>query len=266
MLKFKIFLAVFLATTINICFAQNQGYVEYEYYHPRATPVQRMATLSFDENKSAFTFAKDGYQKLDNKVDRKEGGAISANIVNSDAIGNVYFRDFEKKQLIYRKVPTKFIEAFAVTDVWLPIDWKILNDRKKIGKFNCRKAKGTFRGRDYTVWFTEEIPVSAGPWKLFGLPGLILEAVDSEGMLKAYAKKIIYPVEKPIDIKPSYEGKPMTIREYAAFMDDAGKVTMERMKAKMPRELAANFRIIENKEDPKNRKYRDEKAFEWEDK
>jgi len=44
--------------------------------------------------------------------------------------------------------------------------------------YPCQKAKCNFRGRQWTVWFASDIPVSDGPWKLGGLPGLIMEAYD----------------------------------------------------------------------------------------
>ena len=30
------------------------------------------------------------------------------------------------------------------------------------------------------VWFTRDIPISTGPWKFAGLPGIILKATDTE--------------------------------------------------------------------------------------
>ena len=48
--------------------------------------------------------------------------------------------------------------------------------------YPCQKATATFRGRDYEAWFTPEIPVNDGPWKFFGLPGLILKVTDAENI------------------------------------------------------------------------------------
>lgn len=59
--------------------------------------------------------------------------------------------------------------------------WTLLPDTATILTYRCQKASCRFRGRNYTAWYTTEIPVSEGPWKLCGLPGLILKAEDSRG-------------------------------------------------------------------------------------
>ena len=47
--------------------------------------------------------------------------------------------------------------------------------------YNCHRATEKYLGRQWTVWYTPEIPTSAGPWKLWGLPGLIVDARDDSG-------------------------------------------------------------------------------------
>lgn len=47
--------------------------------------------------------------------------------------------------------------------------------------YDCVMATANYHGRDWTVWFAPEIPMQEGPWKLTGLPGLILEATESTG-------------------------------------------------------------------------------------
>ena len=59
-------------------------------------------------------------------------------------------------------------------------EWQVSSDTATMLNYLCYKATCRFKGRDYTVWFTPEIPRSEGPWKLSGLPGLILQAEDSQ--------------------------------------------------------------------------------------
>ncbi len=56
--------------------------------------------------------------------------------------------------------------------------WKLEEDTAGILSYTCRKAVCEFKGRKWTAWYAPEIPISEGPWKLYGLPGLILKAED----------------------------------------------------------------------------------------
>ena len=76
---------------------------------------------------------------------------------------SVYTSVFGSKYVIEEETPT--------------MEWTIGEDSvQTILGYECHKATTKFRGREWNVWFTEEIPVSLGPWKLNGLPGIILQA------------------------------------------------------------------------------------------
>lgn len=58
-------------------------------------------------------------------------------------------------------------------------EWNIESDSLKIILgHKCQKATCDFRGRLWTAWFALDIPISDGPWKFDGLPGLIMEVFD----------------------------------------------------------------------------------------
>lgn len=68
-------------------------------------------------------------------------------------------------------------KLFAVSEK-ASINWSIQPDTKEIMGLKCQKAIGEYKGRVYEAWFAGALPYSNGPWKLGGLPGLIMEATD----------------------------------------------------------------------------------------
>lgn len=70
---------------------------------------------------------------------------------------------------------------WSIDEDWEKPSWTILKDSiNEIMGFQCILAQTFYRGRKWNVWFTFDIPISDGPWKLCGLPGLILYAQDSK--------------------------------------------------------------------------------------
>ncbi|MDE6157119.1 MAG: GLPGLI family protein [Muribaculaceae bacterium] len=64
------------------------------------------------------------------------------------------------------------------------MEWTIMEDSiKNILGFECIMAQTDYHGRTWKVWFSPEIPVHDGPWKLHGLPGMILSADGGDGFI-----------------------------------------------------------------------------------
>jgi len=61
------------------------------------------------------------------------------------------------------------------------LNWELTDSTANILGYECREAVCNFRGRKWTAFYSEDIPVMDGPWKLCGLPGLIMKASDENG-------------------------------------------------------------------------------------
>lgn len=71
---------------------------------------------------------------------------------------------------------------YFYTEAMPNFSWELSDDTLSINGYLCRKAVGRYAGRTWTAWYTENVPASFGPWKLRGLPGMILKAEDSDGI------------------------------------------------------------------------------------
>jgi GLPGLI family protein len=62
--------------------------------------------------------------------------------------------------------------------------WELTDDTLTVGGYLCQKAVGKYGGRTWTAWYSEEVSAPYGPWKLRGLPGMILKAEDKDGIFR----------------------------------------------------------------------------------
>lgn len=83
----------------------------------------------------------------------------------------------ENETMVYQAVGSE--AAYYIEPTECPI-WTIGDSLRNISGRECIDAHCSFRGREWTAWFTPEIPIKEGPWKLFGLPGLVVEAYDNQ--------------------------------------------------------------------------------------
>ncbi len=89
-------------------------------------------------------------------------------------------------QTVYQNVPQgqMTIQSVITPDYYVyretssPIRWTLHAESDTICGYACRKATGTYGGRAWTAWYATDIPVPFGPWKLTGLPGLVMDATD----------------------------------------------------------------------------------------
>ena len=70
------------------------------------------------------------------------------------------------------------------------ITWKLTNDYKTVDQYKLQKATTSFGGRQWDVWFCNEVPFTEGPYKFNGLPGLVFEVEDTKHIFKYSLIKI----------------------------------------------------------------------------
>lgn len=127
------------------------------------------------------------YSYDDFKSDSTLDAALKAKKSKEEIVASRGFRINYNTYVIYTNYPDGKItvtdkimrDYYKYSEDYPAVKWKIYPETTTILGYPCQKAECQFRGRTYTVWFTNSIPANFGPWKLSGLPGLILKAEDN---------------------------------------------------------------------------------------
>ena len=210
----RVFLLILLLNTNVYLHAQNNEIGVVYYGHKESfgmgapMGVDYNAILVFNGSSATYTFAKDsleGGPKNEMKQFKNDNENLFLIQKTTSEKGKIFNINRITPLVKSRDVGFNFIK-----DSIPKINWQITNETKEIGSFECLKALCDFRGRNYTAWFSTSIPIPFGPWKLHGLPGLILEAYDTDKEIYFYFKSIEYPSNRTFTIsspEPESEDK-----------------------------------------------------------
>ncbi|SIQ70991.1 GLPGLI family protein, partial [Chryseobacterium sp. RU37D] len=173
--KFKQLLSLFLGIMIN---AQNQSFVyEYKYISDSTKKDESKVEMMFlDVSKkgskfySRDMFVSDSLVQIQNKMGNRDFSKIKFGTISF--VVEKSYPDY--KTLFFNRLD---MDQYKVSDE-RKISWNILPEKEKIGEFNTQKAKADFIGRQWTAWFVTDIPIQDGPYKFYGLPGLIIKIED----------------------------------------------------------------------------------------
>jgi GLPGLI family protein len=116
-------------------------------------------------------------KKMQDAIAGSGGGPVRVERHMSGS-GERYYQYPNDNKLLHQKPLIMF--NFLIPETLPVIDWQIAADTASYGGLHCQKATTHFKGRDYTAWFCPDLPTRVGPWKLTGLPGVIVEAYDAK--------------------------------------------------------------------------------------
>ncbi|WP_438967183.1 GLPGLI family protein [Flavobacterium sp.] len=252
-MKYNLIVLLLFFTLSN--FSQNEaviGQIEYVTILKLGIPVSSTSKLYFSDSKSLFIQGE--YNADKSKSD------LEIIKMETDSLQDKIYFNLQKKELVCK---TLLDNDLYVVKENLKDDWELLDEEKEILGYNCFKATGNFRGRIYTVWYTTDIPVGIGPWKLNNLPGVVLEAYDITGSVQFKATNITLSFNNKENPELfNYEdinSKTVELKEFVSLKKAYEEELIKKIASKFPKEMKVSSFTKAGKESNL------EISYEWED-
>jgi GLPGLI family protein len=185
------------------------------------------------------------YIERESNVNEKENFIDETNksynlLTNYKTESNLYYKNMKG----FKFSETFFSKRIVVQEEENLGDWVFYDTIKKIGDYDCKLAVKNFRGRKYHVWYTNDIQTLYGPWKFYGLSGLILHAYDESKEFEIQAKSIKFIERDKESIYTDLinnsviffnSNKSITINELKKHIEDNNEIILNNIRKQLPR-------------------------------
>lgn len=214
-MKSLVALTIFVYMGIECCYAQkriDEAYLkcQYDYTYVVDTLSGKTAkdwlVLQIGKNMSkCYSYYS---MQVDSIFASPDRDAILRQQINAAIGSKTEWPHKRMKAYVYKNYPQGMMtvtdgllmQDYIYEDTLYAQNWVIQDSSKLILGHECQKAVCHYRGHCWTAWFAMDIPITDGPWKLCGLPGLIMEATSEDnshafkllGMEKVSKEPIVF--------------------------------------------------------------------------
>jgi|GEM_PF-3561899 len=252
------FFSIFLLLGFTLSSQLSSVQLEYDVYGFEKYFVKGI--LHYHQGNAIFfvkdTLSEDGrsYAKANNKPEIKVDPLTPQDVARGANVGHINVKinrvpkvgeipilvqtDISKGERLSIKKYSSLDKSFVLKEKTGTIKWQLKPENRKIGGFNCQKAVGDFGGRTYTVWFSTEIPINVGPWKLDGLPGVLVAGKEDSDRVGFSLNDIQYDQDRPDmpDLNFSVEDT-ITCEESFRLSEENLNLKIKRLRSLVPREV-----------------------------
>jgi len=173
MKKTFLFLSIFI---FGILFSQTNRFIyELKYKSDSLQEEFEIAEMVLDINPKDVEFYEYGFIEIDSlrKLPEKLNHQYTSQ--TGQTISRKKGTNLNSNYAQIRMMPYYYV--FETSD---EMKWKIEKETKNLENYKLQRATTNFGGREWIAWFSSDIPISEGPYKFRGLPGLILFLEDSK--------------------------------------------------------------------------------------
>ncbi|MFM6947451.1 MAG: GLPGLI family protein [Aquirufa sp.] len=146
------------------------------------------------------------YKSVEPKAKDQSSLELKKIISNMEKNSIYLVKDYKNNTILYPAQHVFDSKKQIISDSLNTIKWKIVSNNpttKYLGR-NVKMAKCRFRERNYTALYCPDIPISDGPFKFNGLPGLILKITSDDNMFSFLATKIEFTEKAIVNVAPKY--------------------------------------------------------------
>jgi GLPGLI family protein len=236
------------STKSSIKFGEGQKGVDDKMQEDLKKRLQKMNQKTFilEFDRKTSTYKEE--VSLESPKSKIGGAAFSVMSLGGSGNTSIYYKDIIEKRFVNQtEIQGK---RFLVKDKLSEINWELSSETKNIGTYTCYKATyskevdkveisikdgETVKDKSKetivtTAWYTPQVPVSNGPAKYQGLPGLILEVND--GKKTIVCVEIILNPSQKITVTEPKKGKVVSQKKYTKIQKQKTDEMMEKFKGR----------------------------------